>query len=213
MQENQGKIIIFPSHGPFCQQYHGPSAGPNRRHRASRSSHGMRLAKGGLRAESAKISLKRGGSPSTFAVAMSGRERRPAAKARAAANDRWEDHPLTKAARRAPKCASSGDDFNAALVLLGGINIQVTEPDVHGDCGTGLSAYAGCSTLEGPAPGTKDAWSPKGSCTRPQRQRAAVRGRGKRSRRRSSTRKSEELSDSSGATGLVTKTQAACGPA
>ena len=34
-----------------------------------------------------------------------------------------------------------------------------------------------------------------------------------RSRRRSSTRKREELSDSSGETGLVTKTQAACGPA
>ena len=45
----------------------------------------------------------------------------------------------------------------AALVLPGGINIKVTEPDVHGHRGTGLSANAGCSTLEGPAPGTKDA--------------------------------------------------------
>ena len=29
--------------------------------------------------------------------------------------------------------------------------------DVHGHCGTGLFANAGCSTLEGPAPGTEDA--------------------------------------------------------
>ena len=41
----------------------------------------------------------------------------------------------------------------------------------------------------------------------------AVRGKGMRSRRRSSTRKSEEKTDSSGETGLVTKTQAARGPA
>ena len=51
-------------------------------------------------------------------------------------------------------------------------------------------------------------WFPKGSCTISQRQRAAVRGRGMRSRRRSSTQKSEELSDSSGETGLATKMQA-----
>ena len=75
---------FFLSHGLLCQQYRGPSAGP----RASRSFHGMRLAKGGLRAESAKLSLKRGGSPSTLAVAVSGKQRRPAAKARAAANER-----------------------------------------------------------------------------------------------------------------------------
>ena len=93
-----GPRLFFPSHGPFCQQYHGPSAGPNQRHRASRSSHGMWLAKGGLRAESAKMSLKRGGSPSTLAVAVSGKERRLAAKARAAAVERKEDHQQTKAA-------------------------------------------------------------------------------------------------------------------
>ena len=174
-------------------------------------------------------------------MAVSGQEWRLAAKARTAANDRWEDHRPTKAAagpredagaartrhevcsfvapatteleskddelapggvaklwvgsplgfagkeerspdraaastpgraRRSqgkdqggvdrhlgttPKCKSICDDFNAALVLLGGINIEVMEPDVHGHCGTGLSAHAGCSTLEGPASGTKDA--------------------------------------------------------
>ena len=55
------------------------------------------------------------------------------------------------------KCEPIGDDFNAALILPGGIDIKVTEPDVHGHRGTGLSAYAGCSMLEVPAPGTKDA--------------------------------------------------------
>ena len=46
---------------------------------------------------------KRGGSPSTLAVAVSGKARRLAAKARAAANDKWEDHRQTKAATAGPR--------------------------------------------------------------------------------------------------------------
>ena len=52
------------------------------------------------------------------------------------------------------------------------------------------------SPRRGPGPqGQAAMWSLKGSCSRPQRQPAAISGRGMRSRRRSSTRKSEELSD------------------
>ena len=109
-----------------------------------------------------------------------------------------------------PQCKSIGDDFNAALVLPGGIDIKVTQPDVHGHRGTGLSAYAGCSTFDGPAPGTKDAGD-KPRCG-PQHGRAACGGQGQGHAESTKERHAEEeLSDSSGETGLVTKTQAACG--
>ena len=45
--------------------------------------------------------------------------------------------------------------LNAALILPGGINIEVSKPDVEGHDGSGLSADQGSSALEGPAPGTK----------------------------------------------------------
>ena len=48
-------------------------------------------------------------------------------------------------------------DFNAAVILPGGINVEVSKPDVEGHGGSGLSADAGSSALEGPALGTKDA--------------------------------------------------------
>ena len=90
-------------------------------------------------------------------------------------------------------CEFIGNDFNAALVLPIINHIKVTEPDVHGHRGTGLSANAGCSTRGPPlarrtasppllsnvaGPGTSRDVSPIRSC----------------SRRRSSTRKSEQLS-------------------
>ena len=42
--------------------------------------------------ESARRSVRRGGSPSTFAVPAKAKDRRLAAKERAAANDRSADH-------------------------------------------------------------------------------------------------------------------------
>ena len=58
---------------------------------------------------------------------------------------------------RAPERKPVSNDFNAALILPGGINIEISKPDVEGNGGSGLSADAGSSALEGPAPGAKDA--------------------------------------------------------
>ena len=59
--------------------------------------------------------------------------------------------------RAAPERKPVSNDFNAALILPGGINIEISKPDVEGNGGSGLSADAGSSALEGPAPGAKDA--------------------------------------------------------
>ena len=59
--------------------------------------------------------------------------------------------------RAPPERKPVRNDFNAALILPGGINIEVSKPDVEGNGGSGLSADAGSSALEGPAPGTKNA--------------------------------------------------------
>ena len=58
---------------------------------------------------------------------------------------------------RPPQRKPVSNGFNAALILPGGINIEVSKPDVEGNGGSGLSADAGSSALEGPAPGAKDA--------------------------------------------------------
>ena len=50
--------------------------------------HGIRLANDLSRPESAKLSPKRGGSPSTSAMPVRGKDKKQAAKARAAANER-----------------------------------------------------------------------------------------------------------------------------
>ena len=59
---------------------------------AARAAHTRRLARGGSEAESASMSLNGGSSPSTFAVPVSGSDRRLAAKERAAAKDKSADH-------------------------------------------------------------------------------------------------------------------------
>ena len=56
----------------------------------------------------------------------------------------------------ANQLAMTSIDFNSALVLPGGMDTHITEPDIHGR-GTGLSACAGYSSSRGPASGTKDA--------------------------------------------------------
>ena len=59
--------------------------------------------------------------------------------------------------RSPPERKPVSNDFNAALILPGDINIEISKPDVEGNGGSGLSADAGSSALEGPAPGAKDA--------------------------------------------------------
>ena len=59
---------------------------------AARAAHTRRLARGGSETESASMSLNGGSSPSTFAVPVSGSDRRLAAKERAAAKDKSADH-------------------------------------------------------------------------------------------------------------------------
>ena len=59
--------------------------------------------------------------------------------------------------RAPPERKPVSNDFNAALILPGGLNIEISKPDVEGNGGSGLSADAGSSALEGPAPGAKDA--------------------------------------------------------
>ena len=78
----------------------GPSAGlraawqqsTGRLPGAARAAHARRLARGGSEAESASMSLNGGSSPSTFAVPVSGSDRRLAAKERAAAKYKSADH-------------------------------------------------------------------------------------------------------------------------
>ena len=57
----------------------------------------MRLARGGSKDDSARMSLSSGGSPSTLVVPPRGRERRLAAKARAAAKESRADQRAAKA--------------------------------------------------------------------------------------------------------------------
>ena len=63
----------------------------------------MRLARGGSRDDSARMSLSSGGSPSTLAVPRRGRERRLAAKARAAAKESRADQRAVKAEMLGPR--------------------------------------------------------------------------------------------------------------
>ena len=72
---------------------------------AARPVYGMRLAKGGCSAESAKTSLSSGVSPSTLAVPDSGSERRLAAKDCAAAMASCADQRDANAAMHAARCA------------------------------------------------------------------------------------------------------------
>ena len=58
----------------------------------------MREVNGGASDESARTSLKRGASPSRFAVLEMGRDSKLAAKERAAAMERSPDHRVAKAA-------------------------------------------------------------------------------------------------------------------
>ena len=94
--------IRFFSNTPFSPSSvrRGPSAGlkagwqqsTGRLPGAARAAHTRRLARGGSEAESASMSLNGGSSPSTFAVPVSGSDRRLAAKERAAAKDKSADH-------------------------------------------------------------------------------------------------------------------------
>ena len=59
--------------------------------------------------------------------------------------------------RATPKRKSICNDFDAALILPGDINIEVAKPDVEGNGGTGLPADTGGSALKRLAPGSKDA--------------------------------------------------------
>ena len=63
----------------------------------------MREVNGGVSDESARTSLKRGASPSRFAVLEMGRDSKLAAKERAAAMERSPDHRVTKAATQAAR--------------------------------------------------------------------------------------------------------------
>ena len=63
----------------------------------------MREVNGGASDESARTSLKRGASPSRFAVLEMGRDSKLAAKERAAAMERSPDHRVTKAATQAAR--------------------------------------------------------------------------------------------------------------
>ena len=63
----------------------------------------MREVNGGASDESARTSLKRGASPSRFAVLEMGRDSKLAAKERAAAMERSPDHRVTKAATQAER--------------------------------------------------------------------------------------------------------------
>ena len=63
----------------------------------------MRLSRGGSREDSARMSLSSGGSPSTLAVPPRGKERRLAAKARAAVKESGADHRAVKAEMLGPR--------------------------------------------------------------------------------------------------------------
>ena len=89
----------------------------------------------------------------------------------------------------------TGNGFNAALVLPGRINIQVTEADIHGDCGASCPAHAG-----GPRTGCQ--LTPEGIVL------VTAAATGVRSRRRSITRNREESRDNSCDTGVAVKTLA-----
>ena len=56
-----------------------------------------------------------------------------------------------------PECNSISNGFDAALILPGDINVEVTKPDVEGNGGSGLPADARSSALKKPALGKKDA--------------------------------------------------------
>ena len=59
--------------------------------------------------------------------------------------------------RATPECKSVSNDFDAALILPGDINVEIPKPDVEGNRGSGFSANAGGRTLERPTPGTEGA--------------------------------------------------------
>eukprot|EP00439_Symbiodinium_sp_Y106_P041772 s2421_g5.t1 len=105
-----------------------------------------------------------------------------------------------------PKCKAVGNDLDAALILPGDVDIEIKKTDVESNGGSSLTADAGGNAHDR---GHAARRSPKGSCSCRQRQRAEVKGRDRRSQRRNNTRKSSELRDSSGETGLVVKTRAA----
>ena len=54
-------------------------------------------------------------------------------------------------------CNSISNGFDAALILPGDINVEVTKPDVEGNSSSGLPADARSSALKKPALGKKDA--------------------------------------------------------
>ena len=97
--------------------------------------------------------------------------------------------------RATPKCKSVSNDVDAALILPGDNNVEITKPSVEGNGGSAASRQVrAAARSRGPplARRTPDRghvarWPPKRSCNCRQRQRAEVKGRGRRSRRRNNT--------------------------
>ena len=105
----RGVLVFFFTHLFYVRPLRGPSAhalSPGNRLRHA-------TGKGGCSEESARTSLRSGMSPSTLAVPDKGRERRLAAKVRAAAKARSADQRNTKAAVHAARWAG-----RAARALL-----------------------------------------------------------------------------------------------
>ena len=67
------------------------------------------------------------------------------------------------------------EDLDATFALSGDVDIQVPQPDVESNRGSGLSADAGRSTLEWPTPGAKDA-GPRTCCNVVPQRRSRIAG-------------------------------------
>ena len=170
---------------------------------ASRNSSGMRLANCGLRAKSAKKSLKKGRLPSTLAVPVSGKHKRLAAKAPAAANEGWEVHRLTQTATAGPQKDAGAARARRLARSLAASWLQ-RPPSSRARAGRLTTPWLGSLFCflgqEERSPGRAATSTTGGACRsqggnqrccksfRAQRQCAAAKGRGMRSPRESSMR-------------------------
>ena len=119
--------------------------------------------------------------------------------------------------RAAPERESICDDLDAAIIEALGVDVEVAHKNIAGNCSPSLSADTGSSTgspreRKMPEQGQAARWSPRGSTGRRQRQAAASRGKGKRSRRSNKARKTGESKVSSWQEGRAVRIREANGP-